>query len=114
MPLPARVHCLPTTCELVPEELDRAVIFEPSLRQVSHEEAEALCLAVIEGRQDLWDSDLSRQLIAVGTTFPDMAPFEQAANVYSDFMRRAALQVVQPFKLDAPSGSFVKEPIEKN
>lgn len=82
------------TEQVVEQVLDQAVNFDPSLRQVSHEEAEALCLAVIEGREDLWASDLSQRLIFVGSTFPGMALFEQAAHVYSDYMIKAAQRVL--------------------
>jgi len=74
--------------------LDQALNFDPAMQQVSHDEAEALCLAVIEGREDLWASDLAKRLTAVGSTFPGMALFEQAAHVYSNFMVTAAQQVL--------------------
>lgn len=79
--------------------LNRAVNFDPSLRPVSLEEAEALCLSVIEGREDLWASDLSPRLVAVGTAFPDMALFEQAAHVYSDCMLAAARRALNQLDL---------------
>lgn len=74
--------------------LDQALNFDPAIQQVSHDEAEALCLAVIEGRQDLWASDLAERLIAVGSTFPGMALFEQAAHVYADYMVKVAQRVL--------------------
>lgn len=94
--------------------LEQALNFDPALRQISYEDAETLCLAVIEGREDLWASDLSQRLIAVGSTFPGLALFEQAAHVYSERICRAALRVVEPFRLDVSSGSFLKELSDNN
>lgn len=94
--------------------LEQALNFDPALRQISYEDAETLCLAVIEGREDLWASDLSQRLIAVGSTFPGLALFEQAAHAYSERICRAALRVVEPFRMDVSSGSFLKELSDNN
>lgn len=80
--------------QVVERVLDQALDFDPAADFLSRDEAESLCRAVVEGREDLWASDLGERLTAVGRSFPDMAMFEQAAHVYSDCMIKAAKRVL--------------------
>lgn len=80
--------------QVVERVLDQALDFDSAAHLLSIDEAEALCRAVVEGREDLWAPDLAKRLTAVGLSFPGMVLFEQAANAYSDYMVKEARKVL--------------------